>query len=220
MHPGQIAFFEFKYARYGKSLLSTSNGDLREIYIWDVYNRGVIEQIDNKSPDTPDLNLQLPKNYEIENMRWSNVGYQLYVSMKDEEDGEDCMLGVYEVPSSDSTAQEPITPDLEDGSRLLKPKKRSKNSNSLAFSVKLPLNISYFCMDDKNANILYASSNGKRLIMDLRDPRSYLSLNYPETSQSHFADSDIMVEYNQNNYLLFVDRLNKNIVISDIRQVR
>ena len=216
VHPGQIAFFEFKYSQYGKSLLATTNGDLQEIYLWDIYNRPVSEDFDFRNPNEPDMTFLTPKNYEIENMRWRDTNYEILASMKNEDDDKDNILSIYTVPSTETSINKFTEQMADDGSRLLKPKKSTKN-NYPTKSIKLPINISYFCTNNENENIIYATSGSTKFSLDTRNPKNYSVFDHSDSKEN--SHSDVMVEYSQNNYLLFADRLKKSITVSDIRQV-
>lgn len=219
VHPGQITFFEFKYNLYDKSILATSDGDLKEIYLWDIYNRESCQNIDPINPDTPDAILLAPKNYEIENMRWNNNSYLLLASMKDENNENNNILSFYDISTPKLRICKPESKQLNNTSKLLKQKKVNISKNYPSKSVKLPINISYFTTDDGNDNIIYATSSSTKFSFDIRNPKTYSTLNYSEDINSKDSNGDIMVEYNQNNYLLFADRFTKNITISDIRKV-
>lgn len=217
MHPGQITFFEYKQSSFGKSLLATSNGDLREIFLWDLYSRGAPGPLEDHSADVPDMVLNVPKEYEVENMRWTNTNYQLYTTMKEANEQEDYILCIYDVPEGQgNTITAPQTTD-ENG-RVSKIKKTNKNLFSPSQTVKLPLNISYLCLNDNNRNVIYGTNDMKKFSIDLRTPKT-VSYFLDDNKEMLSGKEDAMVEYNQNNYITFANRLQKSILIYDIRQV-
>lgn len=218
MHPGQITFFEYKSSPFGRSLLATSNGDLEEIFLWNIYNRGQPASLENPSADTPDTVLSAGGNYEIENMRWSNIGYQLYVTMKNGKNKDDYLLSIYDIPDGINNTGANMH-SAEDNGRVSKIKKTAKNPNSAVQKISLPLNISYFCLNDSNKNIIYGTNNTKKFTIDIRTPKS-VSYFLDENKDAPVIDNeDSMVEYNQNNYITFANRLQKTIHIYDVRQV-
>lgn len=215
MHPGQITFFECKSSSFGRYLLATSNGDLKEIFLWDVYGRGAPPgPVEDQSAHAPDMVLSVPKEYEVENMRWTGAGYQMYTTVKEASGAEDFMLCVYDVPDGSGGSTQ-----HDESGRVSKVKKSAKSQFSPIQCVNLPLNISYLCLNEHNKNIIYGTNDTKKFSIDLRAPRS-ISLFADDTADTALVGKeDAMVEYNQNNYITFANRLQKSILIYDVRQV-
>ena len=218
MHPGQITFFEYKSSPFGKYLLATSNGDLKEIFLWDIYNRCSLGPIEDQSAHSPDMILNVPKDYEVENMRWTGSAYQLYTTMKEASGQEDYILCVYDVPDGQYGSNNIGAPTDETG-RVSKVKKNVKSQFSPVQTVNLPLNISYLCLNENNKNIIYGTNDTKKFSIDLRTPKTISLFQDESNDQVLSGKEDAMVEYNPNNYITFANRLQKSILIYDVRQV-
>lgn len=218
MHPGQITFFEYKSSQFGKALLATSNGDLKDIFLWDIYGRDSPGLLDDTVAHAPDMSLNVPKNYEVENMRWANTDYKLYATMKNENVDDDCILTIYDVPEGNHTTQK-LNSQSDDVTRASKIKKNNKIQFNPSHTQKLPINISYFGLNDSNKNIIYGSNATKKFSIDIRDPKSITYFIDDAKDNKPEDKEDSMVEYNQNNYITFANCLQKTIEIYDIRQV-
>lgn len=174
--------------------------------------------LDDQSAHSPDINLTVPKDYEVENMRWTNTTYQLYTTMKDENGQNDFSLCIYDVPDGQNnhTISQPTS---DENTRFTKMKKLAKSQFAASYTVKLPLNISYLCLNDNNRNIVYGTNDTKRFSIDIRDPKTVCYFQDDNKDNILTGKEDAMVEYNQGNYITFANRLQKSILIYDIRQV-
>jgi len=136
--------------------------------------------------------------------------------MKHQSNQDDCMLSIYDVPEN-LTINATIQPNEETG-RASKMKK-NKNQNVASENVKIPLNVSYLCLNDSNKNIIYGTNDSHKFSIDIRTPKQVTYFIDENKDTLLLGKEDSMVEYNQNNYITFANRLQKNILIFDVRQV-
>lgn len=201
----------------------TSDHNLNDIHVWDIYNSRGIEDANEREHDQPDYNLHVPDSFEIDNIRWANNSLKLYTSMTEETKRKDHILCVYDLMETQADVKKHKYPD-----ESIRASKQKKNRNVAKpeKKVSIPMGINYLCLDDKDENRIFGTSDNEKFIMDIRDPNNYniftdkQKSNDPLNLIKNKGDStDLMVEYNQNNNVIFVDRLAKEIYIYDIRKV-
>ena len=56
-------------------MLATFNSNLREMFLWNVYDSEVAGPLDDQSTHVSDMMLVAPKGYKVENMRWASAAY-------------------------------------------------------------------------------------------------------------------------------------------------
>lgn len=199
-------------------MLATSNGDLKDIFLWDLYNRGAPGPIEDQNSHTPDMILSAPKDYEVENMRWTSSAYQLYTTVREANGAESYALCIYDLPEGQG-AYTNYNGNGEESQRTSKVKKSVRGQQVATQNIKLPLNISYLCLNENDKNIIYGTNDTRKFYIDLREANKYHLFKDESGDTPLTGKEDAMVEYNQNNYITFANRLQKSILIYDIRQV-
>lgn len=223
VHPGQITFFEYKQVNFGRSLLVTSNHDINEIFLWDMYNKRNMEDVDERESDDPDYTLLAPDSFEIDNIRWANKSLKLYTTMTEEVKRKEHLLCIYDLKDTQVSSGH----EAKEGepSRMSKHKK-AKSLSKPEQTIKIPININYLCLDDRDENRIFGTSDNDKFILDIRNPYDFLYFTNGRRRddplnlfrQKNDVSTDLMVEYNQNNHAIFVDRAEKEIYIYDIRK--
>ena len=193
-----------------------------------MYNPREVRSFDSRDFDEPDFVCKFGAG-EIDNMRWKNDGLKLYVSVSDFK-SENHQLNVFDLKATQKgyNADELFT--IEDyhnesiGTRIL------KSHFKPVRVVDLDFNLNYFCLNEKSDDIIYGTSQHKQFSIDLRDPKKTnyfktqsidskngsVGLSNNEDHEEH--EEDIMVEFNQDNYLIFINGKMRKISIFDIRK--
>lgn len=83
--------------------------------------------------------------------------------------------------------------------------------------LKTGINIGYFCFSDQNDNFLIASGENTQFILDLRDPRNYKYFGKNQIRDKNNVP-EVLVEYNQNQNIIFMNRATKSVEVYDIRK--
>lgn len=203
-------------------MLVTSDHNLNDIHVWDIYNQRDLHNANERDQDEADYNLHVPDTFEIDNFRWSNNSFKLYAAMTEETKRKEHILCVYDLEET----QKDITLNkyFDESIRMTKPKKNrgfAKPKDCLP----IPMGINYLALDDKDHNRIYGTSDSEKFVMDIRDPFNYNIFSDKTRDdplnllKNKNTTSDLMVEYNQNNNVIFVDRLQKEIYIYDVRKV-
>lgn len=218
-------FFEQKKTKNGACVLASANEDLDQVYLWDLYNLRTVNRKRDDEPHLSDWKLSLPKGYRIDNMRWTEFDNSLYMTLEDENDNKSNKLCLYELTY---ITNEINTRNLNGRIKNTKNDKRKRETKKRCIfkpNVELSLKetMSYFCMDNTNINVLFGTGPKNRYVMDIRQPNhtnNFSSLPTKETVKDiSLIDDQIMVEYNQKNYVVFGHREAKKIEIFDIRKV-
>ena len=230
VHPGQITFFEKKELNSKTNLLATSNGDLNWIFIWDIYNTRNKNSIDFNDDNPPDFYLESDEGFELENIRWKNKEDCLY-SISYNEKTNIQYLFKYDFKDLDN-----LSLKSERTNKSNKSKKSNKSSKSTKMRKSSQINksniigrclepvkkmqtgkrIGYFCFSDINENILIATGEESKFITDLRDPKNFNLFGKVNNLKKKNYE-EILVEYNQDQHIVFLNRFSNNIEIFDIR---
>ena len=162
----------------------------------------------DRPEDVPDYFLHVYDDFEFENLRWSKNDYKIFASIYNSKDKQ-ALFCKYDL-------------DL-----IQKKDAKKNNSNSDKKSeefgyypqekIKLPFNLHYFVMNHYNESILLGTSENKKFLMDLRCPKN-LKYFGNQREMEKIKNNEIIVEYNQENNIIFVNRHQKNIEIFDIRK--
>lgn len=222
MHPGQATFFEYKHIQNGRSLLATANQNLDEVFIWDCYNKRENSGFEKRDFDEADFLLRVNGGFEIDNIRWRNEEPVVCVSMSGEKT--EChQVCLYDLQRTQKGYEGEFLSSIEDYQLASKKMKTLKTSFKANKTVQVPFDLNYFCLDDKDDDIFFATSGDKKFRLDIRDPDNLTY--FTEDSKESFEDrrnkapEDIMAEFNQNNLLIFVNSTNKKISVFDVRKV-
>ena len=221
-------YFEQKRVGTGVSVLATANERLDRVYLWDLYNSRTINRKAKDKPHRLDWDLSIPKGYQIDNMRWADYENTLFVTMEDESKQGSYKICLYELTS----VMEEISEKEANGRNPIKEDNRKKEPRggcnfkpNITYNLEIP--ISYFCMKNDGKYVIFGTGSQNKYIIDLRVEKytGYFSSLKPsgETqdtdSSKVFPKEQIMVEYNQDNQVVFGYRDQKKIEIYDLRQV-
>lgn len=230
VHPGQITFFEKKELKSKMNLLATSNGDLNWIFIWDIYNSRKKKVIDFNDDDTPDYYLELGENFELENIRWKNKEDCLYSISYNQKTNVQylCKYDFHNLDNSSTKSEKTIKSNRSKKSYKSNKSKKSYKSNnsSIIERCKEPVTkmetgkrIGYFCFSDIDENLIIATGEGEKFIMDLRDPKNFKYFGKVKDLKNYGKKNydEILVEYNHHHNVVFLNRVSNNIEIYDVR---
>lgn len=199
-HPGEISFFEVNVQNEENSFLATSNGDLENIFIWNLNKKREIKNLLKKEEDVPDYFLNGYKGFEFENIRWSRNNFTISSTLYDQKKNKSlfCKYDLNFILNQEN---------LQDGEK--------NNDIYPNEKIEMPFNINYFVINDLDENQVIGTSQNKKFLMDLRQPKQ---IKYFENNSNLNQKSEIIVEYNQENSVIFVNRFENNIEIYDVRK--
>lgn len=107
----------------------------------------------------------------------------------------------------------------EENTRIPKIKNTTKNQFQLVKTISLLSSISYLCLNDSDSNIVYSINSTSKFSIDIRDPQSVCYLQDKNKDNAALEHEDTIIEYNQSKYITFAYRLQKNVLIYNVRRV-
>ena len=218
MHPGPIGLFECASTNSGKLLLATAGHGAQKILLWDIYARGCAKT-NASAADTPDKNLKLPMGHNVENMRWSNTSHHLFVTSVANDKPSKSSLHVFDTTCLQQLEKDKSSLSSEEGGRTSKSRKINKMSIMPSASHQLKVKASYIAFDNQNANIIFATDQSRKYTIDFRNERTAHEFCNVDAESTSTPNEECLVEYNQANCLVFANRLQKSVLVYDVRKV-